>query len=146
MKNAMEPFPSILLTLTAVSLLSLLPSCMVFHMSTQVGIPLDRHKIALIEPGATHLAQILEWFGPPDYIIDGTQQMPDVSSGMQGTRTLTAPEGTVILIYTNMTHECWGVGSPGGVIQEVAFLPNELAIILSKNDHTVVDKAIGYRK
>ena len=108
-------------TLSTLLMLSLafswLFGCMSGYQRSTIGVPLDRGKVAQIQQGVTTLKEVLAWFGPPDFIIDGTQRMPDTRSmgaayGANpvsptlffGTtpirpRLLTSPEGTVILIY-----------------------------------------------
>lgn len=128
------------------------------HRTITVGIPVDKSKVALIKPGITTFSEILEWFGPPDYIIDGTQRMVDEAARIPGdspykpipTRTLTSPEGMVILIYSNATIKTGG-GSFGGVtgfvraermqLQTEHDL-NEIFIYLSKKDRVVMEVAV----
>ncbi|MGH8065517.1 MAG: hypothetical protein ACRERE_09815 [Candidatus Entotheonellia bacterium] len=119
-------------------------------------------KVAQIQPGVTTLKDVLAWFGPPDFIIDGTQRIPDTRSmgaayGANpvsptlffGTnpirpRFLTSPEGTVILIYicaelSNRFVLAGGAGTGGQEISEA----DELFIFISKDSLTVTDVAVG---
>jgi len=119
------------------------------------GSQLNPDKINSIEPGVTGIAEILEWLGPPDLIIDGTKKIFDqenagsVMYGSISTRTLTAPEGMVILVYflrSEYTTTLRGVsvGYTAIQVQEV-IRPNELFIYLSKKDKTVVSLVSGNR-
>ncbi|MCI0400376.1 MAG: hypothetical protein L0Z68_03615 [Gammaproteobacteria bacterium] len=59
----------------AACLLTLLTGCMTSAQTLRLapGVPFDRGKIAGIKPGVTTFSEVLNWFGPPDYIIDGTK-------------------------------------------------------------------------
>ena len=53
---------------------SILPGCATGTViKFSGGTTLDKEKVARIKPGVTTLSEILEWFGPPWSIIDGTQ-------------------------------------------------------------------------
>ncbi|MCI0561459.1 MAG: hypothetical protein MN733_23475 [Nitrososphaera sp.] len=41
------------------------------------GVPFDRTNITRLKAGVTTLSEVLDWFGPPDKIIDGTQKIPE---------------------------------------------------------------------
>jgi hypothetical protein len=95
-------------------------------MNFSGGTNLDKNKVALIKPGVTTLSEILEWFGPPWSIIDGTQYglrgefisrqpgtpLPAATAGPTSgaprvvgvmkyvqSNAWTAPDGMVILAY-----------------------------------------------
>ena len=131
----------------------LLNGCIAVKVESTHGSALDTKQIDSIKPGITKFSDILEWFGPPDFIIDGTQQIVDFerSSGMVygsiSTRTLTAPDEMVILIYTlSSTQEIaiTGVAVGAAVIHvENEIRPNEAFIFLSKKDHTVLSVVAG---
>ncbi len=45
----------------------------VSKMAVKVGAPFDASKLNEVQVGVTDLRDILDWLGPPDFIIDGTQ-------------------------------------------------------------------------
>lgn len=119
------------------------------------GDPLDQGKIALIEPARTTFTEILAWLAPPDYIIDGTQRIPEAlpvpytstsdyyrfaNAAYIPTRSLTAPEGTVILIYQQVHIGGLYLTEIYNPIQreDIAYQDNELFVYISKNNHTVI--------
>lgn len=66
----------------------------------------DASRVKRITPGKTTFSDILDWFGPPHCIIDGTRQIPEFrgwgfspTPGRIATRTFTSPPGEVILLY-----------------------------------------------
>jgi len=147
---------SILCALIVLMICCLQFGCVIGHRSiTTFGNPLDQGKISLIKPGATTLGEILTWFGPPDFIIDGSQRIVDTQSLIAGysakpnqypipTRTLASPEGMVILIYIHKKIEA--VGKTFSLIHTSAIYKGkaimhskELFIFLSKKDLTVVE-------
>jgi hypothetical protein len=127
-------------------------SCMMFKATTRVGSPLDLGKLKEVQAGVTDLRDILEWFGPPDHIIDGTQEIIDeqggATPGLQfATRTLSAPEGAVILLYSNLRREDSVVhaSTPAGVAgkHQYAARANEMMIFVRKGDHKVLSAFAG---
>lgn len=136
---------SIIVTFILLGVLFFLTGCMTGKWTGAVGSTLDYQKVELIIPGKTNLSEILEWFGPPDSIIDGTQQIVDIegftASGSIPTRTLISPDGMVILIYKDLTFTGTLKGAlivAAGMFQTYNEInENELFIYLSKEDHTV---------
>jgi hypothetical protein len=66
----------------------------------------DASRVKRITPGKTTFSDILDWFGPPHAIIDGTRQIPEFrgpifvpTPARPATRTFTSPQGQVILVY-----------------------------------------------
>ena len=66
----------------------------------------DASRVKRITQGKTTFSDILDWFGPPDSIIDGTRQIPEFrgpsclpTPGRPATRTFISPPGQVILMY-----------------------------------------------
>lgn len=113
-------------------------------------------EIGLIKPGETTFSEILDWFGPPHFVIDGTQEMLDVEAvmaskspwiGFLPTRTLTAPEGMVILVYQYYDVEigikaiAMGVGTSVHINQKMK--DGEIFIYLSKTDRVVEEIVVG---
>ena len=122
-------------------------------MAIETGAPRDVNKPKKIEPGVTDLSDILEWFGPPDLIIDGTKEIFDrqgmLNPGLRlPTRTLSAPEGEVIFLYTmNLRAEVRSVevAHPIATVQKKRFgvRVNELMIFVRKRDHKIVNAFTG---
>jgi len=152
----MQRLTSIVRLIIIASMLGSCVSCVTFtasRMTLEVGAPRDVSKLNEIQEGVTDLRDILEWFGPPDLIIDGTQEIFDQQSGFQSsaqlpTRTLTAHEGTVVLLYTlNLRWEDSSVkvGHPIITVDErqLGARANELMIILRKRDHKVLNAFTG---
>jgi hypothetical protein len=115
----------------------------------------------LIKRGETTLDELLTWFGPPDYIIDGKQKLVDYVSVFAGycvagpapyaamgdritNRVLEAREGEVILVYLYVRMEVdvsissgyASTGRYGGKVRA-----QELQIHVSKTERTVTDFA-----
>lgn len=137
-----------------------LSGCVGVHGTIQLGRPLDPVKLARIVPGATTFREVLTWFGPPDYIIDGTKsvldeakfwaEMPTIGSlplRSIPTRPLRAPSGSVILIYNSQSREGTSGILAGGVVEVQqdfsSARPGEVFVLISKADRTVVAVADG---
>lgn len=128
-------------------------SCTVGSKTLRLRPPLDVSKLNEVESGVTALRDILEWFGPPDFIIDGTQEIYDLQSGLVTglqvpTRTLSAPEGTVILLYlSNLQHEDSFVEMSVPIITvdnyQYSVRANEIMIFVRKHDRKVLNAFIG---
>ena len=136
----------------------LLTGCMSFNQKLKSGISLSNDKILLIELGKTNFSEILERFGPPDYIIDGTQKILDTEAAFGGgglsyiynpipTRTLISPDGMVILIYKRNE---WEIKEKVRAFfyMEITEMHNEvhsdeIFIYISKKDRTVVTVVSG---
>lgn len=146
----------------AICYLALLTGCMTSAQTFKLapGVPLDRSKIALIKAGVTTLSEVLDWFGPPDYIIDGTKRMLEpipppyflfhpIETSVP-TRVLTAPEGTVILVYAvregqiDYSHLLVAPVVTGVKIAH-DYHEQELYIYLSKKDRIVVEVLRGVK-
>jgi len=123
-----------------------------------VGSPLDPGKITEIEVGVTTLTEVLRILGPPNLIIDGTQQVLDYDTAImnQGCysvhthypqRTLTSPEGTVILFYqySEVSGDFKGVAPAVGahVDADSVCRANEFLIFVSKKEHVVTEIVSG---
>ena len=153
---------TVLYTLSTLSLVfSGLIGCSVsINQKSTIGIPLDHKEVARIQRGVTTLKEVLAWFGPPDFIIDGTQHIPNARTmgaaysanpvGMYlfgidpiKPRLLTSPEGTVILIYTSVdvSNRADVVLAVGGGGQKAG--ENEVFIFVSKDTLIVMDVALG---
>ncbi len=129
------------------------PGVTVRRMTLEIGAPFDVSKLDEVQVGVTDLRDILEWFGPPDFIIDGTQEILDRQGGLAAglqlpTRTLSAPEGTVILLYTvNLRMDDWSVDvtHPFATVEKRRYgvRGNELMIFVRKRDHMVLNALRG---
>lgn len=165
----MKFVPSIPLVFVTLLAICPLASCAAVGVKATMGRSLDESKISGIKPNVTSLAEVLAWFGPPDYVIDGTRRMIDeeaffatqTSQGFEGrpptkgdpipTRVLKAPDGMVILIYSNPEEKGWTgaaysiTGQTEPVLEEsvTSARSNELFIFLSKKNRTVVTVAGG---
>jgi hypothetical protein len=129
------------------------------HGKSTVGAPLDREKAAQIQPGITSLKEVLSWFGPPDFIIDGTQRIPNAEaivtaygsklwpiipwSNAIKPRSLTSPEGTVLCIYQYIEYA--EKADFGGIIAIGGGGPREgeLFVFVAKDTLVVTDVAFG---
>ncbi len=130
-----------------------LSSCIASSHETKVGVELDEARIGEIKPGTTTFSEILEWFGPPDYIIDGTQQIYDTVSATGGpeipTRVFTAPPGMVICIYVRSRYQGSGAVSMvpimglDGASYRFSARANELFVYISKQDRRVIEFIVG---
>ena len=118
------------------------------------GNPLSPRQLQSIQPGHTTFSEVLQRLGPPDYIIDGRQEIPDPdwSSVQTGetvpTRTITAPAGQVILLYLVDFDTRYSrlMGTIGPVqLQQArwAIRPSEFFVFVSKQDRRVVDLVSG---
>jgi hypothetical protein len=92
--------------------------------------------------GVTSLRDILAWFGPPEYIIDGTQTIPETHPaffpGVQiPTRVLSSREGEVLLVYTKVTTEDATAHASGYSQRRQAEHPNDVMIFVRKADYKV---------
>jgi len=131
----------------------LLAGCGVYSSSGKseltMGVPPAKAVLEQIKPGITTLTEVLKLLGPPEFIIDGTQELVDYerSSGGVSTRTISAPEGMVILIYTlSLTVDITlDLRTLGGVTMQMdrAIHNNELFIFVSKNDRMVASLVSG---
>jgi hypothetical protein len=117
-------------------------------MKMRAAPPAASDRSGFITPGTTTFSEILDQLGPPDYIIDGRQEIVDVAGdalGLAGspipTRTLTAPDGMVILIYTSSISQLDFQGWSSMHVQRR--VSNEIFIYLSKEDRTVVSVGAG---
>lgn len=121
-------------------------------------------QLRSIEPGKSTLADVLARLGPPDFIIDGTQRLVEPESLAVGYsadrlsmvtsvsptpyRSITAQEGTVILIYQYVEVETGGmVGAAPyavGVIGRFGkrIRHDEVFLYVSKQDLRVVRKIV----
>lgn len=132
---------------------ALLSSCASFKSTTTTGTPLDLSKLKEVQTGVTDLRAILEWFGPPEQIIDGTQEILDDQARLMpgvpiATRTLSAPEGAVILLYSNQRRADSSMvmtGTPVGAAGKDRYTvhSNEMMIFIRKRDHKVVNVLVG---
>ena len=128
--------------------------------------PFHEEHIPDIELGRTTFSQVLEWFGPPDAIIDGRQEIAEAdlsrlwicpwesSRGvMPNKRTLSAPEGQVILLYRELEITskasgvvvAWAWRSRMEFHTDTATRPKDLLIYLSKDRRIVTDVASSIR-
>jgi hypothetical protein len=136
--------------------LCLSAGCVSFRAKVESGSTPSEREMGLIKPGETTFSEILDRLGPPHYIIDGTQEMLDVEammasqgvmSGIVPTRTLTAPEGMVILIYqyydveTGVKGIPMGIGASMHIDQKIK--EGEIFIFLSKTDRVVGEIVVG---
>ena len=121
-------------------------SCVWSTSSFRYGEVLDADRLAQVKVGRTGLREILEWFGPPDYIIDGTQNIPEHTPQLsiqtsQGTRTLSSRSNEVLLIYTageRVQSTVVGATLWGTYDEERQVLrPHEVMIIVRKDDYKV---------
>lgn len=137
---------------------------------TRIGGPLDPSKVSAIEPGLTTFSNILDLLGPPDFIVTGKRQIMDEESFFAtfrgspktrpiSTRQITAPPGTVILIYVQiesirkhhgfLAPSLWLPTVVGAdelyhyIVRDNKARANELFIYLSKKDQTVIAIAHG---
>jgi hypothetical protein len=132
---------------------ALLGSCASFKSTTTSGTPLDLSKLNEVQVGVTDLRAILEWFGPPEQIIDGTREILDEQARMTfnvpiATRTLSAPDGAVILLYPNQRQADASMvvaASPFGAVSKdrYALRSNEMMIFIRKRDHKVLNVLVG---
>ncbi len=122
-------------------------SCVSSKVTGAIGKPLDSDSLAAIKPGETGLREILEWFGPPNQIVDGTQTILDpehltTSWGAIKTRTLSSRDGEVLLLYgTRHQAHSWDTSHLGPLTyrkERHALRANEVMIVLRKHDHTVI--------
>lgn len=128
-------------------------SCTVLSTTLRLSGPLDVSKVSEIQAGVTDLRDILEWFGPPDFIVDGTQEIYDQKGGVMSglhfpTRTLSAPEGTVIFLYSsNLRHEDLFMQMSIPVVTvdkyQYSVRANELMIFVRKRDYKVLNAFVG---
>ena len=147
-----------LVLLMFISLLFIVFGCFSGAHHGTVGTPLDAQKITEIEPGVTTLTQVLHILGPPNLIVDGSQPVLnyDIAIINQGCycfedyyppRTLTSPEGTVILLYqySEMSGNMKGAAFPVGVHVDADFAcrSNELLVFISKKEHVVTEIVTG---
>lgn len=129
-------------------------SCMAFKTTMQSGLPLDLSRVSQIKPEVTELRDVLTWFGPPEQIIDGTQEILDQQAMMvslgapMSTRTLSAPDGAVILLYRNQQRTTSStvmattpVGTHGK--SKYSVRSNEMMIFVRKADYKVLDVLVG---
>jgi len=119
----------------------------------------DEQRVGHIVPSVTTMTEIFDSFGPPDFIIDGTQRVVDTESVLYQyklqtlpTRVVTAPQGTVILIYAGGEGSFTGGYVPGPRQEptkpdlaieyaRTAQRSDELWIFISKEDKTVMSIA-----
>jgi hypothetical protein len=148
--------PLILLTLACIGL----AGCVSLRQKTIVGVPLDPELVSRIKPGSTGVEEVLRSLGPPDYVVEGTQRMPNADA--LGTahsvnpvgpldlwttpikpRILTPPERTVILIYSfvNFTTSFDMVVGVGEGAREVN--KDEIFVFVSRDSLTVTEVVSG---
>jgi hypothetical protein len=133
--------------ISLLSLLLLLNDCVAIRGKVTFGTALSEDNINRIKPGVTSFSELLGWFGPPGYIVDGTQTLLDLSAmaayspgDPEVERTLSSPEGQVILIYQYVAQTVTYVGSK----QSPAELSSqEMLIYLDKSSHLVVSVIKG---
>jgi hypothetical protein len=113
--------------------------------------PIDPKVSPQIKPGVSSLSEVLTLLGPPHYVIDGSRRLLDEESvwtllrtmkspSSIPTRELTAPEGTVILIYSHLT---FYQDSTPVHFRSHDRKKHELFIYVSKADKKVIDVAGG---
>ena len=146
------------LHLSLAALLLLAAGCVSLQQTRTLGTPLDDSRVASIRVGSTHLDTILAWFGPPDFIIDGSRQLLEYPSLIDGycaelhcnsaglrSRALEAPPGTVLLIYAYVRMETRVLGG-GSYLWigrgSVEATPAELMLYVDKDTLVVTDKAV----
>jgi len=114
--------------------------CVAYQLKTGHASPMDNAAVAKVTPGVA-LTDVLTWLGPPDYIIDGTRRIVDASGGPP--RTITAPDGTVILVYGNTSSETTfvGGGAVPGARSRSSHMVADLFVVVSKKDKRVLETA-----
>lgn len=135
--------------------------CVVAQGTITVGRALDPAKVADLKPGITTMSEILQWFGPPDYVIDGRQVMLDEAGFLAETpmdfkasrqpprvvpvRPVRAPEGTLIFVYSTVQARSGRTTAASGLLaqESTSARPGEVFIFLSKDTRKVADVAIG---
>lgn len=107
----------------------------------------DPTKLEAVEPDKTKQAEILEWFGPPQFTYDGDKKElkegdPDEMEGI-------VPKGMIALGYYNyeMEFDTSTENSPQGVVhtyQESIVSKEKILFLISKKDGVVrkVDRAM----
>jgi len=100
----------------------------------------DPRKLDAVEPGRTKQAEILEWFGPPQFVYDGDEQklIEGDAHGLEGI----VAEGMVALGYYNhqMEFDSSTSRSPEGmehVYRESVVSKEKILFIVSKKDEIV---------
>jgi hypothetical protein len=139
----------------------LLNGCGAVYGTITVGRRLDAAKLAQIKPGVTTMAEILQWFGPPDYVVDGRQTVIDEPAFLAETpmdfkashrplrpvpmRALRAPEGSVILIYSAVEAQSGRAIAASGLLaqESTQARAGEVFIFLSKETRKITELAVG---
>ena len=130
-------------------------SCMSGKLTVAMGTPLDGDSLAAIEVGETGLRDILEWFGPPSQIVDGTQTVPDpeapmTPAGKLATRTLSSRSGEVLLLYwtPHLVHSSDTLRLSHFTYrrEREALRANEVMIVVRKSDYRVMGVMVGEGK
>lgn len=144
----------------AIGLAATLSGCVGVHGTRQIGRPLDQARLAQIIPGTTTVREVMSWFGPPDYVIDGSRSMIDEAKFWADmptfgkmprrsvpTRPLLAPGDTLILIYSTSSGEVTAGRLAGGLIAVDQdwrrARPGEVFVLISKLEHVVLAVADG---
>jgi hypothetical protein len=132
-----------------------IPSCMSGKLTIAMGKPLDGDSLAAIRVSETGLRDILEWFGPPTQIVDGTQTILDVQAsvtptGQLATRTLSSRSGEVLLLYwtPHIVHSSDTLYLEHFTYtrEREALRANEVMIVVRKSDYKVMGVMVGEDK
>jgi hypothetical protein len=132
-----------------------IPSCMSSKLTVAMGKPLDGNSLAAIKVGETGLRDILEWFGPPTQIVDGTRTIWDLESpitptGQLATRTLSSRNGEVLLLYWTphivYSSDTLDLDYFTHTREREALRANEVMIVVRKSDYKVMGVMIGEDK
>lgn len=130
-------------------------SCTSGKLTVAMGEPLDGDSLAAIEVGETGLRDILEWFGPPSQIVDGTQTIADpeapiTPAGKLATRTLSSRSGEVLLLYwtPHIVHSSDTLRLSHFTYsrEREALRANEVMIVVRKSDYKVMGVMVAEDK